>query len=97
MPISQQPYLHCNISLSHSFIPAISIAPLQSPLLLRGAPDYSTDTLSEFHETTKPHTFRLVAFRHHWIAFYTVIGLYNFQFSFMPKANFCRGKRPMLS
>src|SRR6218665_215500 len=34
----------------HSFIPAISIAPLQVyHLLLRGAPDYSRDTLSEFH------------------------------------------------
>src|SRR6218665_172573 len=33
----------------HSFIPANSIAPLKSPLLLRGAPDYSTDTVLGLH------------------------------------------------
>ena len=38
--------LHLCQQLIHSFIPAISIAPLQ---VLRGAPDYSTDTVSEFH------------------------------------------------
>src|SRR6218665_2490275 len=36
-------------SFIHSFIPAISIVPLQVLSLLRGAPDYSTDTVSEFH------------------------------------------------
>src|SRR6218665_2601140 len=40
-------------SFIHSFILAISIAPLPPssplPLRLRGAPDYSTDTVSEFH------------------------------------------------
>jgi len=36
-------------SFIHSFIQAISIAPPQSPLLLGGAPDYSMDTVSEFH------------------------------------------------
>src|SRR6218665_1411184 len=33
---------------------AISIAPLQVLLLLRGAPDYSTDPVSQIH--TDPHT-----------------------------------------
>ena len=36
-------------SMSHSFIPAISIAPLQVLYYSRGAPDYSMDTVSEFH------------------------------------------------
>ena len=31
----------------HSFIPYISIATLPSPLILRGTPDYSIDTVSE--------------------------------------------------
>src|SRR6218665_3798604 len=33
----------------YRLIPVISIAPHSSPLPLRGAPDYSTDTVSEFH------------------------------------------------
>src|SRR6218665_3178735 len=37
----------CNCSFIHSFGHFYS-AP-SSPLLLRGAPDYSTDTVSEFH------------------------------------------------
>ena|SRR6218665_1969352 len=41
--------LHCIVSI-HSFIHTghCYSAP-SSPLLLRGAPDYSTDTVSEFH------------------------------------------------
>src|SRR6218665_2316257 len=40
----------CNTILIHSFIHSghFYSAP-SSPLLLRGAPDYSTDTVSEFH------------------------------------------------
>jgi len=41
--------LHCIGQFIYSFIPAISIAPLLAPVLLRGAPDYSTDTELEFH------------------------------------------------
>ena len=46
MSFLQSPEVHTFI---HSFILAISIAPPSSLLLLRGAPDYSTNTVSEFH------------------------------------------------
>src|SRR6218665_3177219 len=38
-----------DVTFIHSFIPAIFYSAPSSPLLLRGAPDYSTDTVSEFH------------------------------------------------
>ena len=42
--------MHCMYAFIHSFIHSghFYSAP-SSPLLLRGAPDYSTDTVSEFH------------------------------------------------
>src|SRR6218665_2174081 len=41
---------HCSLAVTvYSFIPAISIAPLQVLYYSEGAPDYSTDTALEFH------------------------------------------------
>jgi len=40
-------FLTCDISFIHTINLDISIAPLQSPLLFRGALDYSIDTVSE--------------------------------------------------